>query len=299
LKIRKFAETDLLTVVKLLNKIGPVHGLYEFIPYTQERFLSEIKENNATLLVAEDSKIEGFIALSRRYREEIRQLCVRPGSKRKMIEDLLVAEIEKEVKGEEIGLMVSSRGVKIADFVRRGYEIEGGLCHLLAKLDCLHPIPSVPEGYVLRNLTPDEESALVKVVNAAFDRERIQKGVIEQWKAEGKILDETWIHVADWKGKILSVVVARRDVEYNRYFDAKRGYLGPVATLPSHTRKGLATALSQQAMNFLFNKGMDSVALYISENNIASVSMFKKLGFKVKHRWKFLHKNIFQRRVKA
>ena len=292
MKIRKFVETDLSIVVKLLNKIGPIHGLYEFIPYTQAMLLSEIKENNATVLVAENNEIEGFVTLSRRFREEIRQLCVRFGPKRKRIEDLLIAEIEKEVKGEEVGLMASSRNARIADFVGRGYEVEGGLYHMLAKLNCLCPVPSVPKGYVLRNLASDEENALIKTVNTAFERERIQKGVIEKWKTEGKILDETWIHVADFKGKIVSVVVARLEVDYNRYFGAMRGYLGPVATLPSHTRKGLATALARRAMNFLFNKGMDSVALYISENNIASVSMFKKLGFKVKHRWKFLHKNL-------
>jgi len=292
MKIRKFVKTDLPTVVKLLNKIGPIYGLYEFVPYTQARFLSEVKEDNATVLVAEDNKIEGFITLSRRYGEEIRHLCVRFRPIRKKIEDLLVTEIEKEVKGEEIGLMVGSQSAKLADFVRKGYEVEGGLYHMFTKLNCLRPIPPVPKDYVLRNLALNEENALIKVVNTAFERERIQKGAIEEWKAEGKILDETWVHVADLKGKIVSVVVARRDVEYNRHFGARRGYFGPVATLPSHTRRGLATALARRAMNFLFNKGMDSVSLYTSEDNITSVSMFKKLGFKVKHRWRFLHKNL-------
>ena len=292
MKIRKLVETDLPTVVKLLNKIGPAYGLYEFIPYTQERFFSEIKEDNATILVAEDNGIEGFITLSRGYGEEIRHLCVRFGPKRKEIEDLLVTQIEKEVRGEKVNLMVSSQSAKIADFVRRGYEVEGGLYHMFTKLNCLCRIPPVPEGYVLRNLASGEESALVKVINRAFGWKRIQKGAIEKWIAEGKILDETWIHVADLKGEIVSAVVARSVVDYNRYFGARRGYLGPVATLPSHTRKGLATALARRALNFLFNKGMDSVSLYTSEANIASVSMFKKQGFKVKHGWKFLHKNL-------
>jgi ribosomal protein S18 acetylase RimI-like enzyme len=292
MKIRKFVKTDLPTVVKLLNKIGPTRGLYEFIPYSQKEFLSEIKENNATVLVAEDNEIEGFVTLSRGFREEIQQLCVRLGPKRKRFEDLLIAEIEKEVKGKEISLMVSSRSAKVADFVRRGYEVEGGLYHLIIRLNCVCPVPPLPEGYVLRNLTSDEEDALIKAVNSAFRRERIQKGVIEQWKVEGKILNETWIHVADLKGKIVSVVVARSEIDYNRYFGARRGYFGPVATLPSHTRKGLATTLIRWAMNFLFTKGMDFVALYINEANIASLSMFRKIGFKVRHRWKFLHKHL-------
>jgi ribosomal protein S18 acetylase RimI-like enzyme len=285
-------ETDLSATAKLLNKTGPIHGRYEFVPYTQASFLSEIKENDAIVLVAENNEIEGFVALSRHFDEEISQLCVRPGTGQKRIEDLLVAEIEREVKGEEVGLMVSSKSARIADFVRRGYEVEGGLYHMLTKLSSLCPVPLVPKDYVLRNLASNEENALVKAVNTAFNRERIQKGVIKKWIAEGVILDETWIHVADFKGKIVSVIVARRDAEYNRYSDARRGYFGPVATLPSHARKGLATALARRAMNFLFNEEIDSVAMYTSETNIASISMFKKLGFKVKYRWKFLHKNL-------
>jgi len=48
-------------------------------------------------------------------------------------------------------------------------------------------------------------------------------------------------------------------------------------------------------MNFLFDNRMDSVVLYTGETNIATVTMFRKLGFKVKHRWKFLHKNLQRR----
>ena len=96
--------------------------------------------------------------------------------------------------------------------------------------------------------------------------------------------------LADFEGKIVSVVVSRRDLEYNRYFKAKRGYLGPAGTLPEFRGKGLASALTRRAMNFLYEKGMDSVALYTSENNAASIALLRKLGFKIRHNWKFLYK---------
>jgi len=43
-------------------------------------------------------------------------------------------------------------------------------------------------------------------------------------------------------------------------------------------------------MNFLFEKGMDSVALYTTEQNIPSVTLLRKLGFKIGRHWKFMRK---------
>jgi ribosomal protein S18 acetylase RimI-like enzyme len=92
--------------------------------------------------------------------------------------------------------------------------------------------------------------------------------------------------------KIVSVVVSRPDVEYNEFFSGRRGYLGPIATIPEHRGKNLASALTRQAMNFLFEKGMDSAALYTSEQNVPSVNLLRKLGFKVGHHWKLMRKNL-------
>lgn len=72
----------------------------------------------------------------------------------------------------------------------------------------------------------------------------------------------------------------------------RRGYLGPAATLPEFRGRGLASALTQKAMNFLFVKGMDSVALYTGERNKPSVHLLKKLGFRVGHHWKILVKRL-------
>ncbi|MEM2780808.1 MAG: GNAT family N-acetyltransferase, partial [Candidatus Bathyarchaeia archaeon] len=73
---------------------------------------------------------------------------------------------------------------------------------------------------------------------------------------------------------------------------AKRGYLGPAATLSEFRGKNLASALTRKAMNFLYEKGMDTVSLYTFEGNIPSITLLKKLGFKVQHHWKFMHKTF-------
>ena len=68
--------------------------------------------------------------------------------------------------------------------------------------------------------------------------------------------------------------------------------MGPAATLPEFRSKGLASALTRRAMNFLFSKGLDSVGLYTEETNEASINLLRRLGFKIMHHWKFLVKYL-------
>ena len=98
--------------------------------------------------------------------------------------------------------------------------------------------------------------------------------------------------MAESEGRILSVVVAWPAVKFNQFFGAKRGYLGPAATVPEYRSKSLASALTVRAMNFLCEKGMNTVVLHTSEQNVPSVTLLKKIGFEVGHHIKFLRKRI-------
>jgi len=129
-------------------------------------------------------------------------------------------------------------------------------------------------------------------VNAGFGWQRLEIGIIQRWKHECPVFTEEWVHVAEHNNKIVSVVASRPDEDYNEFFSRKRGYLGPAATLPEYRGKNLASALTIRAMNFLFEKGMDSAALYTSEKNAVSIALLRKLGFKVAHNWKFMRKNL-------
>jgi len=73
-----------------------------------------------------------------------------------------------------------------------------------------------------------------------------------------------------------------------------RGYLGPAATLLDRRRQNLASALTCQAMNFLFEKGINSVALHTSEQNVASMTLLQGIGFMIGHCWKFMREDISQ-----
>ena len=294
-QIRSFTDKNLSSLVKLLNETRK--GSYEFIPFREEKLRSQIKEWNLEVLVAEEEgEIIGSVAYNNgHWGEEIEWLCVRENPNRKHLENLLVREIEKHVKGEKIFTVVDAESPKINEWTERGYKPEGGLCHMIAKLDGSKPLPKVPEGTIISSLKTEEEKDFVEAVNAGFNHERLKQSVVQRWKSECPPFSEEWIHIAKLDSKIVSVVVSRPDTKHNEFFGGNRGYLGPAATLSQHRGKNLASALTCRAMNALFEKGMNSVALYTSEQNVPSVTLLRRLGFEIRHCWKFMHKNVSQR----
>ncbi|MGB9740869.1 MAG: GNAT family N-acetyltransferase [Candidatus Bathyarchaeia archaeon] len=290
--IRNFDEKDLPTIVYLLNQ--EYEGAYEFTPYSEDKLRQWIQRATAKIFVAESkNEVLGVVAYREsHWGEEIEWLAVKEIETKKVIENMLVSHVEKHVKGHAVFTAVDAGSPKIADWIERGYKAEGGLYHMVARLDELKSIPEVQEGITLRSLKPEEEKAFVEAVNAGFGLERINLGAIQRWKDEHPPFSEEWIHVADDSGKIVSVVVSRPDTEFNEYYGGKRGYMGPAATIPQYRGKGLASALTCRTMNFLHTRGYSSVALYTVEQNIPSVTLLQKLGFHISHNWKFMRKTL-------
>jgi ribosomal protein S18 acetylase RimI-like enzyme len=291
-QVQSFTDKDLSSLVKLLNET--YRESYEFIPFNEEKLRSQIRERNLKILVAEEeSEIIGSVSYNNgHWGEEIEWLAVSESPNRKHLENLLVREIEKYVKGEKVFTVVDAESPKISEWTERGYKPKGGLYHMVARLDGSKPLPKVTEGTIISSLKPEEEKYFVEAVNAGFGQERLKQGAIQRWKSEYPPFSEEWIHIAKLDSKIVSVVVSRPDVKFNKFFRGNRGYLGPAATLSKYRGKNFASALTCRAMNFLFKKGMDSAALYTSEQNIPSVTLLQKHGFKIGHHWKFMRKNL-------
>jgi ribosomal protein S18 acetylase RimI-like enzyme len=292
-EIRDFADNDLPSLVKLINEAYKTY--YEFTPFTEDRIRTWLQEGKFKILIVEEN---GEIVGSGAYRdsqwgEEIEWLKVFQNLNRKEIENRLVKELEKFVKGEALFTAVDDESPEIADWIERCYKVEGGLLHMVAVLDGVKPLPNVPEGIILRSLRPNEEKAFVETVNIGFGRERAKIGDIQSWKNDDASFNEEWIHVAEVESKIVSTVVSKSDKHYNEFLGGNRGYLGSAATLPEYQGKNLATALTRRAMNFLFEKGMNSVALYTSEQNVASLALLQKLDFRAGHHWRFVRKHKF------
>jgi ribosomal protein S18 acetylase RimI-like enzyme len=140
-------------------------------------------------------------------------------------------------------------------------------------------------------LRADEEEEFVQAVNRGFGWKRVERGGLETWKVEDPPFTEEWVQVAEVNGRIVSVVVAKPHTDSIKYLHLNKGHLGPAATLPEFRNKHLASALTTQAMNFLHKKGMDSVILGTSEQNVSSIALLRSLGFQVENVRKTLRKD--------
>jgi len=292
MKIQNFVSKDLPSLVELLNEV--YRESYEFVPFSVEKLRSQIQERNLRFLVLEENgRVKGCVAYNDGpWGEEIDWLAADESPNRKLMENTLVMEVEKCVKGETVFTVVDAGSPKINEWIERDFKPEGGLYHMVARLDGLRPLPKVPKGVIIRSLKPEEKKEFVEAVNAGFGWKRLKVGAIQRWKTECPPFSEEWIHVAELDNKIVSVAVSRLDVDYNTFFGGKRGYLGPTATLPEYRGKHLASSLTRRAMNFLFEKGMNSVALYTTEQNVPAVTLLRKLGFEIGHHWKFMRKKL-------
>jgi len=290
--IRNFTYEDMPKIITLLNKDR--EGSYEFRPLTTESFRSWLQEGRLRILVAEkDGNIVGSAGYSDGYwGEEISWLITTGDEAKNGAEAVLLQQVEKYVRKGMLFVALDEGSPRINELKQKGYNVEGGMFHMVAKLRCEKTLPEIPEDMLIRSLKINEEKAFVEAVNLGFQTERVKIGDIGKWKEESPPFDEQWITVAEVDGRIVSVVVAKPDIWFNKHFDKKRGYLGPAATLPEFRAKNLASALTVRAMNFLLAKGMDSVALYTSDMNAPSVSLLKKIGFEVSHHWIFVRKHF-------
>jgi ribosomal protein S18 acetylase RimI-like enzyme len=292
LQIRSFKAKDLSTLVRLLNEAR--QGSYEFMPLTEEEVGARIQEGKSSALIAEkDGEIVGSATYNDGYwGEEIRWLGVRGGPDQKLIEDALVKKAEELVRKGTVFISVDAGSPKTNEWIDRGYAPSSGLYQMIAKLDSSRILPTLPEGFRIGSMKLGEEPEVVATVNAVFGWDRLKSDFVEKGKVDSSPFDEEWVHVAYHGNKVVSVVVAWPAVKFNAYFGAKRGYLGPAATLSDFRAKKLASALTVRAMNFLFEKGFDQVVLHTSELNVPSVTLLRNLGFEVMHHIRFLKKSV-------
>jgi ribosomal protein S18 acetylase RimI-like enzyme len=293
--VSELGNRHLPIAVGLLNE--EYRNSYGFIPFDEERILSQIRQRDLTVLVAEENgDVLGLIGThahaEERSEEHISWLAAGKGRNQRTVENILVNEIEKDAKGGTVMTMVAEGSPRINDWINRGYALEAGFQQMSATLEGLKPILEVAEGFRLRSLRPDEEKELVTAVNTGFGWQRLKPGDLETWKSENPPFTEDWVQVAETGERIASAVVARPDTDYVRYLHLKRGRLGPAATIPEFRNKHLASALTARAMNFLFKKGMDSVRLGTSEQNLSSIALLRGLGFQVDAVRKILRKEL-------
>jgi hypothetical protein len=86
---------------------------------------------------------------------------------------MLASQIEKYVRRGTVLTAVDAGSQKIKEWAERGYEPNSGLYHMVAGLNEVKSLPSIPEGAVLRSLRLNEEQEFVETVNAGSGWERV------------------------------------------------------------------------------------------------------------------------------
>lgn len=293
LQIVEFADEDLSSLVELLNE--EYRNSYEFIPFVEERALSQIRRRHLNIIVAkEKGQILGIIGthFHENSEKDISWLAATKGPNQKAVENTLIAEVEKDQTMNTIVTSIEEGNPKISDWIKRGYELQPGFQRMSVKLNGVIPIPKIGRDVILRSLRSDEEKEFVAAVNAGFGWQRLELGDLEIWKSEDPPFNENWVQVAEIEGKIASIVVAKPDTDANKYMHLNRGYLGPAATLPEFRNRHLASALTARSMNFLFEKGINAVRLGTSEQNVSSIALLRGLGFRVESVRKIMRKKL-------
>ncbi len=291
-KLRTFSDTDITELVSIVNEA--YREEYEFIPYNEEDLLSELKPASTVLLATDEGgQIIGLAYLRQDWYGETFTTCARPGTDWREIEGSLLTAIEPCNKTGNITTAVEPDDrERMEFFIARGYRPQSSLYQMVVDLDQPVPWISLPEGYTIRSLNPDEEERLIRLANAAYSSERLQPGVLAKWQARDPDFKVDWIQVAEWQGELVAMVKASSDREYNEHYNARRGYLGPAATLRDHRGKGLSKALTARAMDILREHGMHTACLYTWEGNPAAVELTKHLGFRLGHEWKILGRKL-------
>lgn len=283
-QITEFAKRQLAAIVRLLNDEYRDDDDDEFIPFNEERVQSEIRNRRLRLLVAEENgKVVGLIGTHshENLEEHVTWIAAGKGQNHSAVENMLVDAVEKNAKASTVLIMIDEGSPRIAEWISRGYMLRPGFQRMSARLNGLTPVPKVGEDTELRSLRADEEEEFVETVNRGFERKRLELGDLENWRVEDPPFTEEWVQVADVNRRIVSAVVAKPDTDAMKYLHLNRGYLGPAATLPEFRNRHLASALTARAMNFLYEKGMDSVILGTSEQNVSSITLLRSLGFQV------------------
>lgn len=292
MRLQPYRRKVLPKVLSLLNEAEA--GSHEFIPYGEESLQAELKGASSVLLATDDQdRITGLAYLGRQWYGETVTLHVRPGPGQWEAAHLLLPALEPRNQTSELSTSVDAFDhERLAFFLERGYRSDSSLYQMTADLDRRRRRRRLPAGCTIGSLKTDEEEALIQLANTAYAGERLRPGILAQWQAQDPNFSRDWVHVARCDGQLVASVVARSDREYNEYFRANRGYLGPAATLPSYRGKGLSQALTARAMNFLRERGMRTVCLYTWEGNQPAVRLTTNLGFRVAHEWEILSKGV-------
>ena len=133
-------------------------------------------------------------------------------------------------------------------------------------------VPSIPDGYALRQLRSGDEVPYDDLFHLAFaDEDRFQETIARTLPGGFFVVEHLASH------ELVASCVAMRGSSSPRH---KAGQLGWLVTDPSHTRKGLGTMVSASVTNRLVAEGCERPFLGTEDFRIAAILIYLNLGWR-------------------
>lgn len=289
--IRAYTETDLEAILDLANRRN--RDTHEFAPLTAKSLKEWIEDSKLLVLIAEDKQLTGFAVAEKGWPAEpdeiqISMLCVEATGNAASVERELIEKCQKHSEAKGILTTLPIGDPKIKQQQEWGFQLDGGILQLTRSLAKMPPQPPLMKGAKIRGLMKGEEEEFVSLLNTSYARPRLTINELESWQRRDPLFKYGWIQVVEYDGRLIGAGVARRDLEYNEYYHAKRGYLGPSGTLPEFRGRGLNKSVNWHAMNAAKHFGMTSASLYTHEENFPVLKLTHELGYTIVYHWKML-----------
>ncbi len=234
-------------------------------------------------LLAHDPKgtLVGYAGLGDRAPRRTAEFAVHPEHRRRGVGGALLAALLDRVEGP---LRVWAHGehpaaLRLAQ--RAGLVRERELWQLRRRLAVPIPPRALPDGVTLRSFVPGEdETAVVRVNNRAFF-----------WHPEQSQLDLSDLAVREaqpWfdpKGFLLAVDSHDRllGFHWTKVHLDGRGEVYVLGVDPDAQGTGLGGALTAAGLEYLRERGLAEVMLYVESDNAAALRTYRKLGFAHHH----------------
>jgi mycothiol synthase len=136
----------------------------------------------------------------------------------------------------------------------------------------LAEVPSLPDGYALRQLRSGDEIPYDDLFHLAFaDEGRFQETIERTLPGGFFVVEHLTTH------ELVASCVAMRGSSSPRHI---QGQLGWLVTDPSHTRKGLGTIVSASVTNRLVAAGYERPFLGTEDFRLAAISIYLDLGWR-------------------
>ncbi len=264
-------------------------GAGDVTPPTGE-FLENLR-NDGTVLAFDGPTLAGVCAMSFSDAERVATLSfigVHPGRRRAGLGRRLLLEAEGVARENGIqalrtGSAVDSDNAAATGLLKQaGWKpVFGASLKMWRELNDL-PVARTPAGYRIRTYETGDDTAFVRIKNAAFISENTGGRAWTSADFEKEYLDSPYF---DPKRVLFAVCgdepVGTTTAWTAMYQGRDVGLIHWVAVVPEHRSKGLGWVLNVRALHKLKALGYGEAILNTSEKLESAVRLYRRLGFEV------------------